>query len=384
MGSAAVGAKALQNHTHGGLFRSCVVAVSWRGIAWTLANDSMLRLQHSCALSAKRRPRVSYPAQDLGIVRLRIAQGDFFLQLYSCINTSRIIHTTNSAPSSFSFLDQEFLAITMERTGDLLQDDFSFLQDPSLLYWPLDSEATVVPLDQVELSGLDFDSIQPEIGNNVMLQTYDAIFQASPEDVMFPGPVTPQHYDWESSNLFQNYAGVDTSQLLEGHASSIPTSAAMICPLDCFEPDLWSEYGAATSNARWFPVERQNNSSGSDERTLPQWMQYSLGSEVTADQRVPAPDTNSTLQRDTGSDIMVCLTADSIPPGRQPTKRLLCGHPGCTSLKLFDRKYELERHMATHLDGAFKCPVEGCPRKDEAFKRKEHLKNHLWKLHGRC
>ncbi|KAF2167872.1 hypothetical protein M409DRAFT_22020 [Zasmidium cellare ATCC 36951] len=78
---------------------------------------------------------------------------------------------------------------------------------------------------------------------------------------------------------------------------------------------------------------------------------------------------------------IVCTAIDSIPPGRQAAKVLQCGI--CFSDKLFDRKYELERHMRTHEDGAFPCTVAGCERQGEkAFRRAEHLRNHLRKVHG--
>jgi hypothetical protein len=79
--------------------------------------------------------------------------------------------------------------------------------------------------------------------------------------------------------------------------------------------------------------------------------------------------------------VMVCPTIDSVPPGRQPTSILKCGM--CNSNKLFSRKYELDRHMATHAPGQYPCLQPGCLRKGEkAFKRTEHLRGHMTKVHG--
>lgn len=183
--------------------------------------------------------------------------------------------------------------------------------------------------------------------------------------------------------LSRSDAGLGNFQLSGQAASNAPTSGATSETSDCFEPELWSEFGATTSNAIWPPIERQTDLPGRGDQTFSQRTQYFPEAEVAIDQVMPAPDTSNTFQYEAASDIIICSSSDSIPPGRQPTKRLLCGHPGCESLKLFDRKYELERHMATHLEGDFKCPIEGCPRKDKAFKRKEHLRNHLRNLHGR-
>ncbi|KAK4495673.1 hypothetical protein PRZ48_012941 [Zasmidium cellare] len=98
-----------------------------------------------------------------------------------------------------------------------------------------------------------------------------------------------------------------------------------------------------------------------------------------SDAAVTARPTPSSEQL--SSQVIVCPTIDSIPPGRQTAKVLQCGI--CNSDKLFDRKYDLERHMRTHTDGAFPCTVAGCDRQGQkAFKGAEHLRNHLQKMHG--
>lgn len=80
--------------------------------------------------------------------------------------------------------------------------------------------------------------------------------------------------------------------------------------------------------------------------------------------------------------IIVCPTVDSIPGGKQPAKILKCGIARCASTTLFDRKYELERHMKTHGEGAFTCPVAGCERMFRGFPRSDKLADHKKKVHG--
>ncbi|KAK4624338.1 hypothetical protein CLAFUW4_06037 [Fulvia fulva] len=85
----------------------------------------------------------------------------------------------------------------------------------------------------------------------------------------------------------------------------------------------------------------------------------------------------------TSAIIVLCPDIASIPPGRQPTANLMCGFPGCASVNLFSRKAELQRHMETHLPARFPCHVAGCDRVGaNGFKRREHLRNHLRKIHG--
>ena len=79
---------------------------------------------------------------------------------------------------------------------------------------------------------------------------------------------------------------------------------------------------------------------------------------------------------------IVCPSIASIPPGRQAARILKCGITTCTSTKLFDRKHELERHMKTHDPGEYPCTVFVCIYAVNGFKRKEHLRNHLRKVHS--
>lgn len=80
--------------------------------------------------------------------------------------------------------------------------------------------------------------------------------------------------------------------------------------------------------------------------------------------------------------IIVCSNLDAIPPGRQRARILKCGIAGCTSTRLFDRKYELERHMKTHEEGDFACLVAGCERVARTFTRFDKLREHMRKVHG--
>ncbi|KAK5711457.1 hypothetical protein LTR17_018393 [Elasticomyces elasticus] len=86
-----------------------------------------------------------------------------------------------------------------------------------------------------------------------------------------------------------------------------------------------------------------------------------------------------TLQ--TGMNTVVCVQADDAPSGKQPAKILRCGL--CMSSKLFDRRYELERHMSIHFPGQYPCMQPGCtffgPR---AFKRADKLVKHKREAHG--
>ena len=91
--------------------------------------------------------------------------------------------------------------------------------------------------------------------------------------------------------------------------------------------------------------------------------------------RPPHKLTNNTLP-------IPCSSIESIPPGKAGAKVLKCGIPGCTSNNLFDRKYELQRHMDTHVQGRFPCHISGCERgATHPFKRAEHLRNHMRKIH---
>ncbi|KAK4540998.1 hypothetical protein LTR36_008367 [Oleoguttula mirabilis] len=80
--------------------------------------------------------------------------------------------------------------------------------------------------------------------------------------------------------------------------------------------------------------------------------------------------------------VVICSEPSAIPAGRQRAKLLKCGIAGCTYTKLFDRKYELERHMKTYGDGAFACYVVGCERMIKAFTRLDKLREHVRKVHG--
>ena len=81
---------------------------------------------------------------------------------------------------------------------------------------------------------------------------------------------------------------------------------------------------------------------------------------------------------------ITCPSIDSIPPGRQSTKILKCGIAGCTSTKLFDRKWELQRHMVGHGGRNFSFTVSGCTRRgNEAFARDDKLREHMRTVHGR-
>ncbi|KAK4888630.1 hypothetical protein LTR27_012474 [Elasticomyces elasticus] len=78
---------------------------------------------------------------------------------------------------------------------------------------------------------------------------------------------------------------------------------------------------------------------------------------------------------------IVCYQGSHAPRGRQATKILKCGL--CMSNKLFDRRFELERHMATHFPGGYPCPLLDCRfRGAKAFKRADKLRDHLRITHG--
>ena len=81
--------------------------------------------------------------------------------------------------------------------------------------------------------------------------------------------------------------------------------------------------------------------------------------------------------------IINCPTIADIPPGRQTAKILKCGIAGCTSTKLFDRKWELERHVKSHEGRKFPCLVAECSRRvDKAFARADKRNEHMRKVHG--
>ncbi|KAK5738910.1 hypothetical protein LTR17_005636 [Elasticomyces elasticus] len=83
----------------------------------------------------------------------------------------------------------------------------------------------------------------------------------------------------------------------------------------------------------------------------------------------------------TGTNTIVCVQADDAPSGRQPAKILRCGL--CMSSKLFDRRYELERHMSTHFPGQYPCTQPGCTFVgSRAFKRSDKLVKHKREAHG--
>ncbi|KAK4963711.1 hypothetical protein LTR10_001342 [Elasticomyces elasticus] len=96
---------------------------------------------------------------------------------------------------------------------------------------------------------------------------------------------------------------------------------------------------------------------------------------------VPAKSLAPHRVPETGVNIIVCVQADDAPSGRQPNKILRCGL--CMSSKLFDRRYELERHMSMHFPGQYPFMQPGCtfvgPR---AFKRADKLVKHKREAHG--
>ncbi|KAK5731400.1 hypothetical protein LTR15_001340 [Elasticomyces elasticus] len=78
--------------------------------------------------------------------------------------------------------------------------------------------------------------------------------------------------------------------------------------------------------------------------------------------------------------VVVCYQASDAPPGRKP-ESLRCGL--CMSSKLFDRRYELERHMATQVPGQYPCMRPGCTFiGPQAFKRPDKLVKHRREAHG--
>ncbi len=93
---------------------------------------------------------------------------------------------------------------------------------------------------------------------------------------------------------------------------------------------------------------------------------------ANGDSSTPVPD-----------NFIVCIDIDSIPPGRQQSKILKCGIAGYTCEALFDRRFDLERHMKTHGAGGHPCPVPGCKRDArKPFNRRDKLQEHRKKVHG--
>ncbi|KAK5735656.1 hypothetical protein LTR17_008007 [Elasticomyces elasticus] len=93
-------------------------------------------------------------------------------------------------------------------------------------------------------------------------------------------------------------------------------------------------------------------------------------------------DASAANRMHTDAGLVVCHDIDSIPSGRQASKSLKCGVAGCTLTTLFDRKFELERHMRTHDAGKFSCRVHGCDRNAKPFTRPDKLGEHLKKVYG--
>ncbi|TKA76447.1 hypothetical protein B0A55_06105 [Friedmanniomyces simplex] len=78
--------------------------------------------------------------------------------------------------------------------------------------------------------------------------------------------------------------------------------------------------------------------------------------------------------------IIVCHRISDIPPGRKAAKILQCGI--CMSDKLFDRRFELERHMALHWPEQHPCVQPGCAFTGaRAFKRADELRKHEREAH---
>ncbi|KAK5746575.1 hypothetical protein LTR17_000591 [Elasticomyces elasticus] len=123
----------------------------------------------------------------------------------------------------------------------------------------------------------------------------------------------------------------------------------------------------------------------------PDWVQLAFNQDLkplaAAPQGVSANsggphDASATDRMHTDAGLVVCHDIDSIPSGRQVSKSLKCGVAGCTLTTLFDRKFELERHMRTHDAGKFPCRVHGCDRNAKPFTRPDKLGEHLKKVHG--
>ncbi|KAK5738909.1 hypothetical protein LTR17_005635 [Elasticomyces elasticus] len=108
---------------------------------------------------------------------------------------------------------------------------------------------------------------------------------------------------------------------------------------------------------------------------------YGVPSTFMIDSRQPRNNTSPSSTASAADNVIVCHRATDAPTGRQVARILQCGI--CMSPRLFDRRYELERHMATHLDGKHPCLHPGCPYTGaRAFKRTEHLRNHRRRIHG--
>ncbi|KAK5731401.1 hypothetical protein LTR15_001341 [Elasticomyces elasticus] len=108
---------------------------------------------------------------------------------------------------------------------------------------------------------------------------------------------------------------------------------------------------------------------------------YGVSSLSLIDSHHPRHNTSASSTAAAPTTIVVCHRPTDIPTGRQPARILQCGI--CMTDTLFDRRYELERHMATHVDGNHPCLHHGCPYIGaRAFKRTEHLRNHRRRIHG--
>ncbi|KAK4963327.1 hypothetical protein LTR10_000955 [Elasticomyces elasticus] len=117
----------------------------------------------------------------------------------------------------------------------------------------------------------------------------------------------------------------------------------------------------------------------------PDWIALALSRDhkpVTAAPLGASANSHPRSRCDASSGFMLCYDIDSIPTGRQTSKKLKCGIAGCTLTTLFDRKFELERHMRTHFVGDFPCSVHGCERNLKPFTRPDKLGEHLKKVHG--
>ncbi|KAK3631388.1 hypothetical protein LTR56_016885 [Elasticomyces elasticus] len=116
----------------------------------------------------------------------------------------------------------------------------------------------------------------------------------------------------------------------------------------------------------------------------PDWIELALSRDHKPVTAAPFGASANSLgwKWDASSGIMLCYDIDSIPTGRQASKNLKCGISGCTLKTLFDRKFELERHMRTHDTGNFPCPVHGCERNTKPFTRPDKLGEHVKKVHG--
>ncbi|KAK3712026.1 hypothetical protein LTR37_009338 [Vermiconidia calcicola] len=105
------------------------------------------------------------------------------------------------------------------------------------------------------------------------------------------------------------------------------------------------------------------------------------------------PDTTNTVRLAPGPDLdrfnvpnqmVTCTNVAFISSGRQAAKILKCGIAGCTSDKLFDRKYELQHHMEGHGGRICPCLEPGCSRTgSKAFVRADKRNEHMRKVHGR-